>query len=135
MIMANLLGAEMIDHDGVRRIALALPDVVEGDEILGFSVMNRGKYKGIAWLWKERVEPKKPKVANEGVLAVRVDGAATKAELLASDPAVFFTEDHYNGYPAVLVRLAEVSEEELRELLTDAWRVQAPKSLVRDSGL
>jgi hypothetical protein len=125
----------MVDHDGVRRIALALPEVVEGEDRFGFGVLNRGKVKGIAWLWMERVDPKKPKVANPGVLAIRVDGAATKAELLASDPAVFFTEDHYNGYPAVLVRLAEISEEELRELLTDAWRVQAPKALVRDSPL
>jgi hypothetical protein len=50
--------------------------------------------------------------------------------LLAADPEKFFTEPHYNGYPAVLVRLAAVDEPELRELLVDAWRIQAPKPLV-----
>ena len=45
--------------------------------------------------------------------------------LLGSDPVKFFTEPHYNGFPAVLVRLPEVGEDELRELITDAWRCQA----------
>ena len=54
--------------------------------------------------------------------------------LLASDPDKFFTEPHYNGFPAVLVRLPAIGEDELRELITDAWRIQAPRKLVRDSG-
>ena len=65
------------------------------------------------------------------MLAVCVAGDAAKQELLLSDPNKFFTEDHYNGYPAILVRLPAVDPEELRELLTDAWRIQAPKSLVK----
>jgi hypothetical protein len=52
-----------------------------------------------------------------------------KEFLLASDSAKFFTEPHYNGYPAVLVRLAAVRAPELRELITEAWRCQAPKGL------
>ena len=55
--------------------------------------------------------------------------------LLGSDPAKFFTEPHYNGFPAVLVRLPAVEADELRELITDAWRCQAPRSLVRQAGL
>ena len=54
--------------------------------------------------------------------------------LLASDPAKFFTEPHYNGFPAVLVRLRAVEADELRELITDAWRCQAPPRLVRQAG-
>jgi hypothetical protein len=38
----------------------------------------------------------------------------------------FFTEDHYRGFPAVLVRLDKIPEKELRALLTAAWRCQAP---------
>jgi hypothetical protein len=53
-------------------------------------------------------------------------------QLLASDPDKFFTEPHCNGFPAVMVRLSAVDVAELRELLTDAWRCQAPRSLVRD---
>ena len=63
------------------------------------------------------------------VLAVRVDGAEEKQQLLDADPARFFTEPHYNGYPAVLIRLSEVDVDELTELLTDAWWCMAPKDL------
>ena len=49
--------------------------------------------------------------------------------LLALDPAKFFTEPHYDGFPAVLVRLAAVTARELRPLLTEAWRCMAPKEL------
>jgi hypothetical protein len=114
------------DQDDVRRIALSLPEVREGEDSFAFSV---GK-KGIAWVWLERSTPNKARVPNPEVLAVRVAGDAAKQELLTADPDKFFTEDHYNGYPAILVRLAAVDPEELRELLTDAWRIQAPKSLV-----
>jgi hypothetical protein len=52
--------------------------------------------------------------------------------LLASDEEKVFTEPHYNGFPAVLVRLAAVEVDELEELITDAWRCQAPKALVEE---
>jgi hypothetical protein len=121
----------MASRADVRRIALSLPDTVEADDRFAFSVRNRDKLKGFAWVWMERVEPKKPRVPNSKVLAVRVANEAEKRELLASDKVKFFTEPHYNGFPAILVRLAKVGARELRELLTDAWRTQAPKALVR----
>jgi hypothetical protein len=65
-------------------------------------------------------------VPNQEVLAVRVASLADKEELLAADPGKFFTEPHYNGFPAVLVRLPGVGADELGELITDAWRCQAP---------
>jgi hypothetical protein len=114
------------DQDDVRRIALALPEVVEGEDGFGFSV--RGK--SIAWSWKERVHPKQARVPRDDVLAVRTPDQQDKAALIAGDPDVFFTEPHYNGFPAVLVRLPLVSLTVLEELLVDAWRVQAPKRLV-----
>ncbi len=82
-------------------------------------------------MWAERVDPKKPRVFNPAVLAVRVANDAEKQMLLASDPEKFFTEPHYNGFPAVLVRLKAIRVAELRELLTDAWRCQAPRALVK----
>jgi hypothetical protein len=121
----------MASQDDVRRLALALPEAVEEDGRFAFAVPNRGKLKGFAWVWQERVEPKKPRVPNPEVLAVRVAGAGEKEELLAAEPDVFFTEPHYNGFPAVLVRLAAIEVDELAELLTDAWRCQAPRALVR----
>lgn len=122
----------MADEDDVRRIALSLPEVTEDEDMLGFAV--RGK--GFAWSWKERVAPKKPRVERRDVLAVRVADAGAKEALLAADPDTFFTEAHYNGFPAVLVRLAALDRDELAELLDEAWRCRAPKALVsaRDAG-
>jgi hypothetical protein len=124
----------MADLDDVRRIALALPGASEGrnGEQVGFSVENKGKWKGFAWTWLERVEPKKPRVPRPDVLAVRVVDLDDKEALLASDERALFTEPHYNGFPAVLIRLPEIAVEELAELLTDAWRIQAPAALVRE---
>ena len=122
----------MANQSDVRRIALSLPETSEGDDNFAFSVLNKGKQKGFAWVWQERVVPKKPRVPNPGVLAVRVANAEEKEMLLASDEEKFFTEPHYNGFPAVLVRLAAVEVEELEELLTDGWRTQAPRALVKE---
>ena len=123
----------MANQDDVRRIALALPETVEEDGRFAFGVLNKGKSKGIAWVWLDRPDPKKARVPNPDVLAVRVSGEGEKAELIAANPAAFFTEPHYNGYPAILVRLAAIEPDELEELIRDAWRIQAPKALVKDS--
>jgi hypothetical protein len=69
------------------------------------------------------------------VLAVRVASLAEKEELLAADPEKFFTEPRYNGIPALLVRLAAIDAGELAELITDAWRCQAPRALAAELGL
>ena len=117
----------MATQSDVRRIALALPDTEESTERFAFSVRNKDKLKGFAWVWMERVDPKKPRVANPAVLAVRVSNVDVKETMISAEPAKFFTEPHYNGFPAVLVRLVAVSEEDLRTLLEDAWRCQAPR--------
>jgi hypothetical protein len=121
----------MADQDDVRRIVLSLPDTREADDRFAFSVRNAGKEKGFAWVWLERAEPKKERVPNADVLAIRVANAEEKEMLLRSDPQKFFTQPHYNGFPAVLVRLDAIDANELEELLTDAWRCQAPRSLVK----
>jgi hypothetical protein len=121
----------MATQNDVRQLALALPDVVEADDRFAFSVMHGTKAKGFAWVWQERVEAKKPRVPNKEVLAVRVADQGIKEMLLASDPDKFFTEPHYNGYPAVLVRLKAVKPKELGELFTEAWFAMAPRALAR----
>jgi hypothetical protein len=122
----------MADQEDVRRIALSLPGTREGKDHFAFSVENKGKQKGFAWVWVERVDPRKPRVPRPDVLAVRVRDQAEKAALLAGDPERFFTEPHYNGFPAVLVRLPRVTRGQLRKLIFDAWRCQAPRQLVED---
>ena len=120
----------MSDQNDVRCIALTLPGVTEHEEQFGFSVLNRGKSKGLVWLWKERLHPKKARVPNPEVIAVRVADLTEKEALLASGGGEkIFTEPHYNGYPAVLVRLPLIEAEELEELIVDAWRTLAPRDL------
>lgn len=123
----------MATQADVRRICLSLPQTEEVQGRFAFSVRDKDKLKGIAWVWMERVHPKKPRTPNNGVLAVRVASLVEKDLRIATEPAKFFTEPHYNGYPAVLVRLVEVRVPELRELLSEAWRCQAPKGLVKQA--
>jgi hypothetical protein len=113
------------DQQDVRRIARSLPGVIEAKDKFAFSVVRGGKEKGFVWVWQERVVPKKPRVPNPGVIAARVADLAERAALISGDPEVFFTEPHYNGFPAVLVRLAAIDEPKLRRIVEEAWRCQA----------
>ncbi|MEZ4860409.1 MAG: hypothetical protein R3C14_03850 [Caldilineaceae bacterium] len=122
----------MADLNDLQRIALSLPQVTQEEEHIAFAVLNKGKPKGIAWVWMERIHPKKARVPNLDVIAIRVRSNHEKEALLALYPEKYFTEPHYNGFPAILVRLAAVEVEELRELLVNAWRSQAPPALVKD---
>jgi hypothetical protein len=66
------------------------------------------------------------------ILGVRVADEGVKFALIADEPAVYFTTSHFDGYPAVLVKLAEIDELGLRELIVEAWLTQAPKRLVQE---
>ena len=115
----------------VRRIALSFPGAVEARDYFAFSVIDKGKAKGFAWVWLERLDPKKARVPNPSVIAVRVPNLGHKEALLASDSQKFFTEPHYNGFPAVLVRLEAVTRTDLELLLEDAWRCMVPKQAAK----
>lgn len=123
----------MASRADVRRIALSFPDTGEEPGRFAFFVLNKGKKKGFAWVWMERVHPKKPRVPQPKALAIRTASLDDREFLLASSKTKFFTEPHYQGYPAVLVWLAEVTVPELRSLLTEAWRSRAPKGLEPDT--
>lgn len=116
----------MLDAPNVRRIALALPQVTQGPESdrLNFSVGG----KGIAWTYLVRAQPKAPRQPRLDVLAVRCP-IEKKEMLIEAVPDIYFDDDHYRGYPAVLVRLAAIDEADLAALLRDAWAIQAPKRL------
>jgi hypothetical protein len=78
-------------------------------------------------LTKSGVEPP------EGdILGVRVSDEGVKFALIADEPTVYFTTQHFDGYPAVLVRLAEIEVRDLVELITEAWLTQAPRKLVQE---
>lgn len=123
----------MATLDDVRSIVLGLPGALEAGD---------GRRGGAAWRTKdgsfvwERGPTKADlaKLAELGrtwpggvVLGVRTDGLDGKAALLGSFPEQFFTIPHFDGYPAVLVRLDVIDVEMLREVVTDAWLLRAPK--------
>jgi hypothetical protein len=121
----------MATQADVRRIALSLPAVEEAGAGFAFSVPSKGKLKGFVWVWMERVKPKQSRVPNPGVIAVRVANEGQKNALLSADGEKFFTEPHYDGFPAVLVRLDAVTVKDLKVLIAEAWRCQAPAKLAQ----
>lgn len=63
------------------------------------------------------------------ILGARVEHVAAKEALIGDDPATFFTTPHFDGYPAILVRLDRISLDDLHEVIVEAWLVRAPKRL------
>jgi len=116
----------MADADDVRRLALALPDVVEIASD-GFDFRVAGK--GFIWSYPER-KPGKPRLIRTDIAVLFVGDEAEKQALLLGEPGVFFTTPGYDGTPLVMLRLAEVDAERLAELVTDAWRMRAPNVLI-----
>jgi hypothetical protein len=119
--------------DDVRRIALALPQANERS--------SRGnaewcvKDKGFVWerpLRRGDLEALGNRAPQGPILGAHVDHLGIKEALLASDPDVFFTTPHFNGYPAILVRLDRIAVGELQELIVDAWLARAPNRLARE---
>lgn len=118
----------MATRADVRRIALSLPEATEDPDGGRFFVDG----KQFAWPWLERIDPKRARVPNPDVIAVRVANEFEKETLIDMDPAVFFTEPHYDGYLAILVRLAAIDSDLLWIILTDGWRCRAPRRLVAE---
>jgi hypothetical protein len=113
------------DADDVRRLALALPHTVEIDSE-GFDFRVAGK--GFVWSYPER-QPGKPRVIRTDIAVLFVGDEAEKQALVLGEPDIFFTIPGYDGLPLVMLRLAEVKVERLRELVTDAWRMRAPDTI------
>jgi hypothetical protein len=116
--------------DDVRRIALELPETSEG---LSRDLRHwRVKDKGFVWerpLRRADFEALGDAAPDGPILGARVEHLVAKEALLADDPSVFFTTPHFDGYPAVLVRLEPIGLEDLREVIVEAWLARAPKRL------
>jgi hypothetical protein len=114
----------------VRRIALALPATSEGTSYGNPSWAVNDK----SFAWERPLRPADIAALGDAapkgaILGVRTDGLEMKDALLASDPAVFFTTPHFDGYAAVLVRLGKITPAKLERVLVDAWLARAPKRL------
>ncbi len=111
----------MADADDVRRLALALPDVVEIEsDGFDFRVAN----KGFVWSYPER-SPGKKRVIRTDIAVLFVGDEAEKQALVLGEPRLFFTTPAYDGWPLVMLRLEEADVKRLRELVTDAWKMRA----------
>jgi hypothetical protein len=120
----------MATWDDVRSLALALPETAE--------VTSRGniqwRVKDKLFVWERPL--RRPDLEALGaaapdgpILGARVEHVVAKEALIADAPEIYFTTPHFDGYPAVLVRLEAIGLEELTELVTDAWLCRAPKRL------
>jgi hypothetical protein len=118
----------MADAEDVRRLALALPHAEEID-CDGFDFRVGGK--GFVWSYPER-QPGQRRVLRTDIAVLYVGDEAEKQALLLGEPRLFFTTPGYDGWPLVMLRLAEVDAGRLAELVTDAWRMRAPAELAAD---
>ncbi|RLK62149.1 hypothetical protein CLV68_2702 [Actinokineospora cianjurensis] len=108
----------MVTEHDVRRSALALPATTEKPSYgtPGFRVRDK--------LFARLRDPE--------TLVVFVADVSEKQALIESAPDRYFTTPHYDGYASVLVRLPEIDEDELADILLESWRVRAPTRLVTD---
>jgi hypothetical protein len=123
----------MASWDDVRRLALALPETSEGTSFGNTAWKVRDKL--FVWerpLRKSDLEALGEAAPDGPILGARVEHLVAKEALLADDPAVFFTTPHFDGYPAVLVRLERIGPDDLEEVIVEAWLARAPKRLAKE---
>lgn len=120
----------MATWDDVRRLAAELPETAEGTTFGNLA----WKVKGKLMVWERPLRG--PDLAALGdaapegeILGAAVADEGVKHALIADRPDVYFTTPHFDGYPAVLVRLEAIDRDELEELITEAWLARAPKRL------
>jgi hypothetical protein len=121
--------ARMASWNDVRGLALALPGTREETSSRGkpaWTVNNK------FFVWDRPLRNSDLAALGDGaptgpILGVRTADLEMKEVLLASDPDVFFTTPHFDGYPAVLVRLERIARKELKQVILEAWLARAPK--------
>ena len=111
-------GTDLVTYEMVREIAMALPGVEEGTSYGTPACKVRGK------LFIRQHQDGQS-------LVVRIEFAEREI-LIEADPETFYITDHYLNYPWILLRLANVRQDQLSELIKQAWRLVAPKRLVAD---
>ena len=122
----------MATWEDVRRIALALPET--GEAVSRDLRQWRVKDKGFVWerpLRRGDIEALGADAPDGPILGARIEHLGAKQALLADDPGVFFTTPHFDGYPAILVRLDRIMVDDLNEVIVEAWLARAPKRLAK----
>jgi hypothetical protein len=122
----------MATWDDVRRLALALPETEERPS----RGLRRWRVKDKLFVWERPLRRSDLEALGEAaprgpILGARVEHEGAKAALIADDPGVFFTTPHFDGYPAILVRLDRIAPGDLEEVVVEGWLARAPARLVR----
>ncbi len=123
----------MATWDQVRRYALALPGVTE-----------KTSYGNAAWivdkrpfLWERPLRKSDIAALGEAapkgaILGVRTADLEMKEAIIRTDPRVFFTTPHFDGYPTVLLQLDKIRARDLEQTIVEAWITRAPERLVQE---
>lgn len=122
----------MATWDDVRRIALALPETSERIS----RDLRQWRVKDKLFVWERPLRQKEIEALGDDapdgpILGARVEHLGAKEALLAEDPQLFLTTPHFDGYPAILVRLDRIALTDLQEVAVEAWLARAPKPLAR----
>jgi hypothetical protein len=123
----------MATWSDVQKIALALPGTSEEVRSEGLKawIVNDKFFVWERPLRKSDLTALGDAAPAGPILGVRTADLEMKDVLLLSDPEVYFTTPHFDGYPAVLVRLPKIKRKELGALITEAWLARAPKRMVK----
>ena len=122
----------MAGWEDVGRMALALPETTErlSRDLRQWRVRD----KLFVWerpLRRADLEALGHDAPDGPILGARVEHLGAKEAFIAGDPAVFFTTPHFDGYPAILVRLDRIALDDLHEVIVEAWLARAPKRLAK----
>ncbi len=119
--------------DDVRRLALALPEASERDRrgLAAWQVRDK------LFVWERPLRQSDLRALGDEaptgpILGARVEHLGAKEALIADAPEVFFTTPHFDGYPAVLIRLEHIPLDVLEEVVVEAWLARAPKRVARE---
>ena len=123
----------MASWEDVRGIALALPETAEHSS----PDVSHWKVKDKLFVWERPLRRADLEALGDDspdgpILAARVPDLGAKEALITDDPNVYFTTPHFDGYPCILIRLDEISADELEEIIIEAWLDRAPKRLANE---
>ena len=122
----------MATWDDVARIALGMPEATERLS----RDMRQWRVKDKLFVWERPLRRSDLEALGDAaptgpILGARVEHEMAKQALIADDPGVFFTTPHFDGYPAILVRLDKIAPDVLEEVIVEAWLCRAPRKLAQ----
>ncbi|MGH2891162.1 MAG: MmcQ/YjbR family DNA-binding protein [Solirubrobacteraceae bacterium] len=122
----------MATWDDVAGLALALPGTDERES----RGLRQWRVAEKLFVWERPLRASDLRALGDAapdgpILGARVEHEVAKRALIEDDPGVFLTTPHFDGYPAILARLARMSAELLEEVVVEAWLVRAPRRLAK----